>query len=396
MWLRAIFALLFSLVVVNESTPQVAAQAAAEALVISAGPCLENPTPDSISVMWMTNRNSTGWIEYGPAGGSLQKAVGSHHGLINANERIHRVTLSGLRPGVRYRYRVSSRDILDFGPNKVQFGETVSSETAEFQTLDRTTAALSFLVFNDIHEDRSTLPQMLAAAGDKPYELVFFNGDILSHFEQERQIADLLGDMSRQFATRIPFVWVRGNHETRGSLARRLPNYLDLPEGRYYFSFDYGPVHFVVLDTGEDKEDSHVEYSGLVDFDAYRREQAEWLQREIRTDAFRQAKFRVVLAHMPFPEATTGPSHGMNADFDQFGALLNQGKVDMMISGHIHRWAIDQPVEGRNNYPIVRGGGPSQQSRTVIRVEARGDRLHATILGPDGAVLGSTEVTARD
>jgi hypothetical protein len=38
---------------------------------------------------------------------------------------------------------------------------------------------------------------------------------------------------------------------------------------------------------GEDKGDSGAEYTGLVDFDAYRRAQAQWLRQEIGTQAFR-------------------------------------------------------------------------------------------------------------
>ena len=68
-------------------------------------------------------------------------------------------------------------------------------------------------------------------------------------------------------------MYVRGNHETRGRFARSLHDYIATPNGKFYYSFDAGPVHFVVLDTGEDKEDSHPAYSGLTDFTGYREEQ---------------------------------------------------------------------------------------------------------------------------
>ena len=49
-------------------------------------------------------------------------------------------------------------------------------------------------------------------------------------------------------------------------------------EDKYYYSFNHGPVHIIVLDTGEDKADSHPVYAGLADFDKYRDSQAEWLK----------------------------------------------------------------------------------------------------------------------
>ncbi len=112
---------------------------------------------------------------------------------------------------------------------------------------------------------------------------MFFNGDILGHIEDEPQIIDhVLKPCSDLFAKEIPFIYVRGNHEARGKFARMLPNYLSTPKGSYYYAFDHGPVHFIVMDSGEDKDDTSVEYSGLADFDRYREEQRVWLRKEIR------------------------------------------------------------------------------------------------------------------
>ncbi len=40
------------------------------------------------------------------------------------------------------------------------------------------------------------------------------------------------------------------------------------------------------MDTGEDKPDTHPVYNGLADFDQYRSEQAQWLQKEVQSDEF--------------------------------------------------------------------------------------------------------------
>ena len=94
------------------------------------------------------------------------------------------------------------------------------------------------------------------------------------------------------------WICVRGNHETRGAYARNFSRYLAGPEGKFYYAFTYGPIRFIVLDSGEDKPDTDVEYSGLVDFDNYILEQKEWLARELESPEFRAASFRVVLSHI--------------------------------------------------------------------------------------------------
>ncbi|HYH01106.1 MAG TPA: metallophosphoesterase [Terriglobales bacterium] len=256
---------------------------------------------------------------------------------------------------------------------------------------DRT--EVSFVAFNDIHGRFGILSQMLAAA-KRPADFVVFNGDMLSYLDDEVQVLALLKAGSEAFAGSKPLVYVRGNHETRGSYARLLRNYLALPGDRYYYSFDCGPVHVTVLDTGEDKVDSHWAYSGLADFDRYRSEQAEWLRHEIKSPAFLKAKYRVVLAHMPFPEASgTEEYHGMADANAKFGPLLRAAGVDLLISAHEHKWAIMKPVEGKHDYAIVRGGGPEQP--TLIHVAADSKTLSVQVLLQDGTTAESYAMKAQ-
>ncbi len=361
---------------------------------IVCGPYLQSPTETAMTVMWITNKRSTGWVEYGEGDSLGKKAISSHDGLIDANVRIHKVTLSHLKPGAAYSYRVVSRDILDFGAYKVKFGDTVSSGVSTFRTFDRRKKRFTFLAITDTHEHLDVLPQLLKVNGDRPYDFVVFLGDIISHIEGERQIVDFLDSTVEQFSTRIPFIWVRGNHETRGKFARMLPRYIATPSGKYYYSFQHGPAHFLVLDTGEDKADTSVEYSGLVDFDVYRKEQAKWLADDLRSAASRQARFRIGVAHMPFPLPPGVRPHGMNNCWINFGPSFNEGGVDVLFSGHLHRYGIHEPVEGRNRYPVILGGAFQKGNRTLIRVEVSRERLKAAIILEDGRVVGSREIPA--
>ncbi|HEX2972924.1 MAG TPA: metallophosphoesterase, partial [Tepidisphaeraceae bacterium] len=227
----------------------------------------------------------------------------------------------------------------------------------------------------------------LAAVQWDGVDLVWFNGDMVSDPTAEKQIFRAAVDPSVElFATKIPLAYVRGNHETRGALARSFMDYFPMPGERYYFSLQHGGVHFLVLDAGEDKGDHNVEYSGLVDFEPYLKQETEWLKQEVQSKAFQEAKFRVVMMHIP-------PGEMMDPKFirekwvmDNWGPLFNQGKVDVVLSGHTHVFAVVPPSEGKNAYPIIIGG-----TDTVIRGDVRGDQMTLVVTDNEGkTVLSST------
>ncbi len=366
----------------------------AHAVEIVVGPYLQSPSEDSMTVMWITDVSCTSWVEFGRKRSLGRKVHPSRHGLIDAGGTVHRVTLRGLAPGTEYRYRVGSKEILEFAPYKVKYGGTTLSGTYAFTTLDDDKETVSFVVMNDIHQRNDLMASLMKRAESDPYELVFLNGDILGHIEGERQIVDhVLRPCTTLFASRTPFVYVRGNHETRGRFARRLPDYLGLPEDRYYFSFDHGPVHFIVLDGGEDKADGSKEYSGLVDFSRYRAEQQEWLEREIESEAFEKAPFRVVLVHMP--PAPSERWRGPAEMYEKWRPVLDRGGIDLMISGHTHRYAVQLPEEGIRTYPRVIGGAPKPGAATLIRVDARAELLEVKITRDDGEVVGTHRIERK-
>ena len=374
-----------------------------QGITISAGPVLQGPTEQSVTITWITDRNATGSVEYGPADGETKTAFSSRHGLIEANQRLHAVVIEGLQPGALYRYRVASREIVRFGAYKVDFGGAVTNEFRQFRALDRRKDAFSFVVLNDIHDQVATIPELLHMAEGQPYDFVVLNGDIVSYSDTEKPVISILKTAGTTFASRIPMFWVRGNHETRGNFARQLPTYLGLPNGRFYYSFDHGPIHFIVLDTGEDKIDSQPEYSGLVDFFRYRREEGEWLKAHVREASFQSAKYRVVICHMPFPSAAAANPRqaqekvflGMADACEQFGSTLEAAGIDMMFAGHLHNAAVIVPQSPSHSYPIILGGGHQGAGRTLIRVNVTSKFLEALILRPDGSQFKSCRVEPR-
>lgn len=243
---------------------------------------------------------------------------------------------------------------------------------------------------NDIHETDEILTSLVRLAADRAYDLVFLNGDILEHVEDQQQIIDhVLAPCTKIFASQTPFIYVRGNHEARGRFARMLRDYIGMLDDRYYYAFTHGPVRVIVLDGGENGEDTAEVYAGLADFDRYRDAQRDWLIQEIWSDAFRKAPFRVVVVHMP-PGAS---GHGPNDMHRKWTPVLNEGKLDLMICAHKHRYDIVEPKEGVRDYPMVIGGGPKPGAPALIRVDATIASLDVTMTTDDGEVVGTYSIT---
>lgn len=353
------------------------------ALRIVGGPYLQAPSPTGMTLVWTTNVNCVSKVEYGPSADDMPNvAISTHHGLIDANTTLHRITVDGLRPGTAYYYRAISTEIVEFQPYKVKYGPSVKSE-GRFTTLDSKKETFSFCVFNDRHDRAAQLRRTLGTVKWEGVDLMFALGDVMNDPKSESQIfQNFIDPCVEFFAGRIPLVFVRGNHETRGALARNLIDYFPTDSGQYYYSFDHGGVHFLLLDGGEDKADTSEEYSGLAAFEDYLKRETEWLDRELRTPAFIDARFRVCLLHMP-PVAKAGETKFIRAKWlqDNWNPRLSKVGLDLMLCGHTHLYA-ELPAGGDRAFPIVVGG-----TDTLVRVDVTPERLRMTTFKDDGTVL---------
>lgn len=353
---------------------------------LSAGPYLQAVGSTSMSIRWITAAPSYSWVEFGETAELGQKAHAVTDGLVDAYNRIHEVVVEELIPGKTYFYRIASKEILDFQPYKLVYGNTIHSDVYTLATVNPLAAELNWLVLNDIHDRPNSFNELVQLNGTDPYDFVFLNGDMFDHQTDEQQIIDhLLTPCTKTFATQKPFLFVRGNHETRGKYARQLKDYFTNPGGQF-FSFEGGPVFAIALDTGEDKPDNADVYAGIVDFDQYRRRQAVWLEKQLQSRAARKAKYRVVMMHIP--PFYSGDWHGTMHCRELFSPLFDKYKVDLVLSGHTHKYGVHPPVKGQHNYPIIIGGGPKEGKRTLIKVKATQRELNVWMLGDDGTEVG--------
>ncbi len=360
------------------------------AVEITAGPTVQCAAEDSVSIVWVTDTAGVGWVEYGKDTLN-QKAFASEDGLAAAWTRVHKVRLTGLKKGTPYKFRVCAKELTTFEPYKVVYGPQVSSEPGEFCTLDGDKTPFSFIVVNDVHNDWDAMKNRIRQAATKgDFDFAVMLGDIITDPMSEDVVQGWMNASREALGSRccIP---VRGNHETRGRFARELKHYLGLPQDRYYYSFEHGGVYFVVLDGGEDKPDSSEVFAGLADFDAYRSQQTVWLKSEVKREAFKKARFRVVLMHMPlYSEDSTQEKRNR----ELWGGILNDAGIDLFLAGHTHAYEVLGPQKKTHKYPVVIGGGSDATDATYMYISVTDSAIEVKIV-QDGRTDGQCTVKAR-
>ncbi|WP_409417077.1 metallophosphoesterase [Flavobacterium sp. PS2] len=355
-------------------------------------PYLQAPTNDGITIMWLTNQLCLNWVEYGETEKLGIKVQQCAHGMMNINSRINTVTLTNLKPDTTYYYKVFSKQILDFQPYKITFGDIINSETYHFKTLNPKAKEISWLVLNDIHDRPESFGELIQLNQNKPYDFVFLNGDMFDYQTDESQIINHLLNPCSIFSTEKPFMLVRGNHETRGKYSRNLLDYYYNYDKKEYYTFKMGPVFTIVLDTGEDKKDSHPVYGGTVNYDSYREEQAVWLEKQMKSKAFKNAPFRVVIMHIPHYHSDE--EHGTTECRRLFGPLFEKYKIDLFVAGHTHEYGMFEPNKD-HSYHFVIGGGPETGIRTLIRIEANPKVLNLQMLNDSGKEIGLFQLNSK-
>ncbi len=363
---------------------------------ITHGPYLQGLTEDEVTIVWTTNRKAVSWVELAPDDNShfylteRAKYYAESYGF-KVVDSVHMVTIKNLQPNTTYRYRIYSQDVISHIGTKVLYGEVVASKVYKQEPLKFTTSNpgkkdISFLVLNDIHGRNDLMENLLKGTDWNKTDLVFFNGDMTNDIRSEEQLfGDFLDKSVELFASETPMYYARGNHETRGNFATTFPRYFPTPTNQLYYIFKQGLVCFIVLDCGEDKPDSDIEYSGIVSFDNYRDKQAEWLKNALKDERFLNASYRVVIAHIP----PFGGWHGEMEVKNKFIPLLEQAGVDIMLCGHLHRHVHKDAGDGQN-FPII-----VNSNTTIVKAYTKNATLNIEIADTEGKIVDSLKIPSR-
>ncbi len=315
---------------------------------ITSDPCVMD-TGDEYSVVFSTNRTGTAYIQYS-YNGKEYKIYEQENGRRLSGRQIHSIAVPYDHLN-NNEYSIGTTRVTDDYSYGSRLGKTAEKGPYEFKRF--TGEYQKYLVISDWH---SYLKKALSAiAYQDKYDAVILLGDPAAgmDFEEEavRYIVEFGGTLTKG---KIPIIYVRGNHETRGSFAAYMPEYLGY--NKLYYTVDRGPYSFIILDSGEDKEDSHIEYGGLDDYAVNRNEVVDWLE----TVSVSNEKI-ICLCHA---WQVSEPEENLSL---KAWDILNRLGVDFMLSGHTHECRfIDgandrekEQIEKHPDIPVYIDGGYS-------------------------------------
>jgi acid phosphatase type 7 len=345
------------------------------------GPYLVAPTETSVTVAWTTDVPCHSKVLYGSGGDLSREAENQVHGMVPIGLH-HAVRLGGLEPGRTYSYRAVSTGVVKMKSYWPEKSLPVESPVYSCTTFDRRKPSVSFSLIADTHGNTARIEALMKQVDWSATDFLAHLGDTVEGVESTGALLSKVVDpISQALAHRKPLLLARGNHDTRGPGARSLIDIVPIPEGRFYYTRDAGPVHFIVLDTGEDKDDNTNVYARLNRFKAYREEEFAWFRQQAAQPS--AAPFRVLLMHAPNWGWVDGQA-------EKWTALANQAGIDLAICGHTLRYAHGEPGQkGRNYHELVIG------SENVARVDASATDLKVAVVNREGGKVTSFAIPRR-
>lgn len=313
---------------------------------------------------------------------------------------IHTARLQELLPAHHYEYRI-----------------TAAGTGSRWYPLDTPRpGSFKALIFPDSQcGNEYTTWQDLAqnAAARNPDAAFFINmGDLVDNGESSYQW-NAWFDALRGIRENLPFAPVMGNHSTYTLEWKvRLPSpwlhYFPVPENHsqqfpgYYYSFDWGDVHFSVLNTQWGELDPL--RPGIL------AEQKAWLPADIRASS---ARWKIVLMHKDVVNYENLSSIEPLADIDPVGRelmpLFDELGIDVVLTAHQHTYRrlnhifnfepadhgpfyIDTGVAGDVRYDVPvdprldRKVLPQPEVDNYLTLEASAHTLHFKCFQPDGSL----------
>ncbi|NNF07024.1 MAG: metallophosphoesterase family protein, partial [Candidatus Eisenbacteria bacterium] len=304
--------------------------------LVTRGPYLQMGTPTSMTVRWRTDVATNSRVNFGLSAGNLNM---NEDDLLVTTE--HEVQLTGLTPNTLYYYSVGTTDTTLEGDASFNF------LTSPLPGTDEQTRVwvLGDCGTGDTNADNVRDGYLNWSAGS-PEDLWIMLGDNAYNVGNDSEYQAAVFDTYPSILRRSPLWSTRGNHDDLHSgLNNDYYEIFTLPTNaeaggtisgtEEYYSFDYGQVHFICLDSDANSSDVNM-YN--------------WLTNDLAATA---QKWVVAFWHHP---AYTKGSHDSDNAGDSSGRMKNMreqalpileaGGVDLVMSGHSHSYERSFLLDG--------------------------------------------------
>ena len=299
-------------------------------------PYVQRVTHDSATIMWTSTLGDAAEVEVFPASDPSR--------VLSAEPEVEVTTprlplqwtarVDGLDAGAVHCFRVKHD------------GETLLAG-AGFRAAPSpgSEAPVSFVTFGDLGTRGIDQLAVRDQVETVPFDFALINGDVAyedgTFVELEN---NFFGVYERQL-THVPYFVASGNHDYRTDDAAPFRSVFALFRNggkggiERWYSFDWGPLHVVVLDT---------EKIGAL--------QATWLDTDLTANVL---PWVVVVGHRPaFSSGHHGPDEGVQRTFVP---LFEKHGVSLVIAGHDHNYERTHPIRGVT-YVVAGAGGRGTRS----------------------------------
>lgn len=324
-------------------------------------PYLQQVSATGAVIVWATREAGPAEARFATGGGVPVSAPAVTTLLTAATTRMasdyyqHVATLTGLSPSTQYQY-----DILVSGIDVNPVADTFRTAPAHG------TGAATFIAFGDSGTGSTAQRDLASVMANDTFDFALHSGDVAYGVSTGTGAATFettnswFFDIYRNWLRAKAAFPVMGNHDSRSENDNGVP-YLSLFElprnggsetypahAERYYSFDYGPVHVVALDT---------EFAFL---DAGRRAaQLAWLEQDLASTS---QPWKIAVFHRsPY---SAGGEHGSALDVRAaFAPIFERQGVQLAISGHEHDYERSVPLiadtaaDGGVTYVVTGGGG---------------------------------------
>jgi len=351
------------------ATPAIANGSNAEAAepAITRGPLLQMVNAGAVTVRWTTAAANSSRIKYGNDENALTREITDAH-LVTE----HEMRITGLLPDTKYYYAIGSQQSILKGSYRNYFTTSPPADTKR---------KIRIGVFGDPGTgnamQKSTRDNYLKIKGGyNNAEMVIMLGDNAysngTEAEHNTKFFDIYNN--NVFDNNVVFP-VPGNHEYANNRARAIDHDIPyyhvfsvpangecggLPSGtEHYYSYDYGNIHFIMLDS------YGIDGGSRLYEDTANGPQAVWLKADLDANAGKHKWTIVCLHHPPY----TNGSHISDTEQDlvairqKITPILERYGVDVVLAGHSHVYERSFLVKdhvgrsGAFNNAAIPGGG---------------------------------------
>lgn len=317
----------------------------------------------------------------------------TYAGYRHTENTIHKITVPMKVLDSAGEYTLHTRAMYLRGPYCSLQGKNLT-ESHTWKGVD-TSDGLNYYVLADTHNTQKT-PLAAASYFGEYLDFLISVGDNMSWIDREEDLLNfhtLAGNITRG---EIPVIYARGNHETKGVMAKDFHNYVGSKNGNFYYTFRLHNIWGIVLDAGEDHADDFVEYCSISKFDQYREEQTKFLD-EVLDDSYHEfddqgIDYRIGICHIPL---TVKNQDDYLADIkDEWIERLNQMKLTVMYSGHQHElWFIDENfADGSILTNVEEFSGKSENNKQRVMTDAEFPTILVSKRGESQSLLDKEKV----